>query len=211
MGLVHQGWNANAADLTGNNRPDVFVGAAANDFLFEGRASQVLTPADLNGGMELPEIDDASPIAIAAEVSVGETRTFTGPELDPGSNVSVLLRSFGDLTLTVKSGDEIVAVSDRSGYRVDQAVQFTVPVGGDIQFEIAVEQLSFDGNGDGVVDLLDIAPFVGCLTGGASSCDPFDVNDNGDVNLLLIQPFLEKLIHSNSSEGFLIEFLSRSN
>ena len=49
-----------------------------------------------------------------------------------------------------------------------------------------------DVNGDGIVNLLDIQPFVEALTTGAF-VPPADINLDGVVNLLDVQPFVELL------------------
>ncbi len=49
-----------------------------------------------------------------------------------------------------------------------------------------------DVNCDGVVDLLDVAPFVGFVTSG-DFFEKADINLDGTVNLLDVQPFVELL------------------
>ena len=50
-----------------------------------------------------------------------------------------------------------------------------------------------DVNCDGVVDLLDVAPFVDLLTTGGFS-DKADVNQDGVVDLLDVDPFVDILL-----------------
>ena len=58
--------------------------------------------------------------------------------------------------------------------------------GGDCAFEVG------DVNQDGVVDLLDVAPFVNKLTTGTFCCEA-DIDGNGVVDLLDVTPFVELL------------------
>ena len=46
-----------------------------------------------------------------------------------------------------------------------------------------------DLNGDGVVDLLDVAPFVQAIADGVFIPEA-DINEDGDVNLLDVDPFI---------------------
>ncbi len=50
-----------------------------------------------------------------------------------------------------------------------------------------------DVNCDGVVDLLDVAPFVALITGGGF-LDKADINDDGVVSLLDVVPFVDLLL-----------------
>ena len=50
-----------------------------------------------------------------------------------------------------------------------------------------------DINGDGVVNLLDVPPFVDLLTSGSFQFEA-DVNGDGLVDLLDVQPFVELLM-----------------
>ena len=49
-----------------------------------------------------------------------------------------------------------------------------------------------DVNGDGQVDLLDVAPFVNLLTTGDFQAEA-DINQDGTVDLLDVQPFVNLL------------------
>ena len=49
-----------------------------------------------------------------------------------------------------------------------------------------------DVNGDGSVDLLDVAPFVALITAGEFQCEA-DINEDGIVDLLDVAPFVDLL------------------
>lgn len=75
------------------------------------------------------------------------------------------------------SSDEF-EVSIKLGFATIDFI-FTGPVLGDI-------------NGDGVVDLLDIQPFVDAITNGTFS-EEADINGDGVVDLLDVAPFIDLL------------------
>ena len=50
-----------------------------------------------------------------------------------------------------------------------------------------------DLNGDGTVDLLDVAPFVDAIIAGTFVCEG-DINEDGVVDLLDVQPFIDILL-----------------
>lgn len=51
-----------------------------------------------------------------------------------------------------------------------------------------------DVNDDGVVDLLDVQPFVDIILGNSPAVDAADLNGDGIVDLLDVQPFVELLL-----------------
>ena len=67
-----------------------------------------------------------------------------------------------------------------------------------MSFDVAREfiELSFllgDANGDGVVDLLDVGPFIDILISGQFQ-PASDINQDGVVDLLDVDPFIQILI-----------------
>ena len=58
---------------------------------------------------------------------------------------------------------------------------------------ISVPSTTGDINGDGVVDLLDVAPFVELLTSGEFQAEG-DINGDGQIDLLDVQPFVDLLV-----------------
>ena len=210
ISAVHVGWDAQVGNLSGDGRPDLLIGAFNDDFLFEG-VSETLVTSDLAGGMVLPDFHNDASISLQGEVEFGESLTLIATEIPFAAEVKVLMRSFGDLRLTARVGDTVVASSDRIGHGSDEVLEFTMPVVGNVIFEIEAAALSFDGNGDGQVDLLDINSFVDCLSGNSTDCEPFDIFDNGQLTLLLVNPLIDAVSSNKTSEEFVIEFLSRSN
>ena len=67
-----------------------------------------------------------------------------------------------------------------------------VPTGQLVRFSCDVVVLLGDVNLDGVVNLLDVAPFVELLTNGSFQAEA-DTNQDGVVNLLDVQPFVDIL------------------
>ena len=59
--------------------------------------------------------------------------------------------------------------------------------------DISVDScVSGDASNDGIVDLLDVSPFVSALTSGGYSCAA-DINFDGVVDLLDVSPFVALL------------------
>lgn len=73
---------------------------------------------------------------------------------------------------------------DPSGFYFDNDATITVTLTG--------EPLFGDVNGDGSVDLLDIAPFVDLVTSGEFLAEA-DINQDKSVNLLDVSPFIDLL------------------
>ena len=71
---------------------------------------------------------------------------------------------------------------------------FFDPIGNSYELEIAIScsVILGDVNGDGEVNLLDVAPFVDLLTSGGYN-PAADINMDGEVNLLDVQPFVQLL------------------
>ena len=80
--------------------------------------------------------------------------------------------------------------------QIDLIISYTAGGGGNDILLTAVETtttLYGDVNLDGVVDLLDVAPFVDLLTNGGGFLEEADCNMDGDVNLLDVAPFVDIL------------------
>ena len=203
----HFGWGIGARQLVGDGRPDLFLGATDNDFLFETTSSASFSADDLTGG-ELPDLLDQPPIQITGLVG-GNGVTFNAGTIPASARVSVLLRSSGDVKLQALVNNNIITESDRPGHSTDEFLQF-VHTSGELEIEVILDSPSYDGNGDGAVNLLDVAPFIDCLTGVSTDCDPFDTDDDGQVNLLDVGRFLERLT-GPADEAYSLEILIRSD
>ena len=205
--MDQEGWGITSGDLAGDARPDLFVGAYNDDFLFENVGSPQFNSDDLNG--QLPAFHDSDPIMVVGQVAIGDENTFVFEDLPSGAEVSLLLRSLGNANVAVAAGNQNFSL-DRPGNGTDEAVHFTHS-GGDLTVAVSMTGISFDGNGDGQVNLLDVSALVDCLTGASASCDAFDTNDDGLVTLLDVSPFVDRLINGSNEETYFLEILSRSN
>ena len=201
------GWAVGIANLVGDEQPDVLVGARRDEFLMEAVPAPTLVADELNDG-QLPELLDQDPLQIVGEAGYGGT-VFNAGTLPPNTRVSILLRSFGDLTLNAVSNN-MPRVSDRPGHATDEALQF-VHSGGELEIEVFLVSPSFDGNGDGLVNLLDVPAFIDCVTGISSDCEPFDTDDDGMITLLDVSKFIERLNGSPVEEAYSLEVLIRSD
>ena len=209
------GWHMHSADVTGNGRPDVLVGAFNDDHLFENVNSSITDADDLSGG-QLPAFHNAAPIAILGGVEGnGGSETYIASGIPSGARVSILLRSTDDLSLDVVQNGSSVASSSRPGADVDEAVEFVKSGSANLEITItnhSPARLLGDANGDGTVDLLDVNPFINILTDGIF--DPaLDMNADGSLDLLDVAPFINAI--SNGGAGtvatpFVLECLSRS-
>ena len=61
---------------------------------------------------------------------------------------------------------------------------------GNVILTLTDEFLLGDTNMDGVVNFLDIAPFISILSGGGGFLEQADINGDGEVNFLDISPFI---------------------
>ncbi len=208
---VHEGWHADAVDLVGDSKKDLFIGAQNDDFLLENRNSLTFDTNSFMGGA-LPTFHGLYPIAVTGRVAGGEIEQVTSLDVPTGGNVSILLRSTDDLRLEVSgSNDE---VSDQKGKNVDEFLNF-VAGGGAMIVQIINEsapKFLGDANGDGTLDLLDVAPFVGLVVGGEFN-PVADFNGDGDVSLLDVAGFVAELSSGGKPQlletDFVIEFTSR--
>ena len=88
---------------------------------------------------------------------------------------------------------------DNGAFSVDLETWFALGVGSNLAFTINTSPAGGgctnplgDINGDGIVSLLDVSPFVALLTGGGFQCEA-DVNEDGIVSLLDVNPFVALL------------------
>ena len=94
----------------------------------------------------------------------------------------------------VASGSRVSTVDGSGSFRVDYgfASQFFPNQVVLSDFEMATFLIG-DVNGDGIVDLLDVAPFVEAITNGVFDASA-DINQDGAVDLLDVQPFVNLLV-----------------
>jgi hypothetical protein len=86
-------------------------------------------------------------------------------------------------------------------YSVGQAIIYgpgQIADGGETLTVGAIDPMGCDNplgdvNGDGIVDLLDVAPFVDAITNGLDICEA-DVNEDEAVDLLDVAPFVDILL-----------------
>ena len=110
-----------------------------------------------------------------------------------------------DLIPVVNDDDDAGTLQSRVEFPVEAGECFEIRVGGfgstsprtgcivlNVDFEEAEQILLGDVNCDGVVNLLDVAPFVDLVSNGGFS-EKADINQDGIVNLLDVQPFVQLL------------------
>ena len=204
----HCGFGIGLKNLVGDERTDLLLGASNDDFLFETTLSDSFDAEEVVNG-QLPPLLDQEPIRITGEAGAAGV-TFDAGTLPSLSRVSILLRSFGDMRLKTLATNDIVMESDRPGHATDEYLQF-LHTSGTLQIEVIMDSPSFDGNGDGAVNLLDVAPFIDCLTGASNDCDAFDTDDDGQVTLLDVSKFLDRLSGPPQQEAYSLEILIRSD
>ncbi len=214
---TQDGWHANSADITGNSRPDLVVGATNDDFLYENNATSVTQFDSLAGGV-LPNFHNGDPLSIVGQIGAGETLQFiilggvNGVPL--GSILSTIARSTADIDITLLNGTTVVASSARADV-THEGFQYTTPSNASLVMEItsnATGVLLGDVNGDGSVNLLDVQPFVDAVASGSDN-PAADLNGDGAVNLLDVDGFVAALTGGGGGTGpgaddFVVEFLS---
>jgi hypothetical protein len=93
-------------------------------------------------------------------------------------------------TTGLAAGDYSISLADAGGSFRDSAGAF-IAANNNLSFTVS-EVLLGDVNLDGVVNFLDIAPFIGVLSGNTFQAEA-DVNLDGTVNFLDIAPFISIL------------------
>ena len=118
--------------------------------------------------------------------SINLSSDWTGSITTTNSNRMLLQGASGQALFNVATIDGVVASSDDI---------VTEQVGGSIVHTLADTNsvLVGDVNRDGVVDFLDISPFITFLSFGADFRDEADIDRNGIVDFLDISPFITLL------------------
>ena len=132
------------------------------DFLFENQLADLFVlDDDFPSGVIEDEDGDLfhnlEPIAIKGSVAGQDTQLLVIPnnEVPTGADVSMLLRSSADLTLTVSIGGNEIDSSARSGEDVEEAVHFSKPVSGNMVVEITNEGVLLGDLNGGQGDMWD--------------------------------------------------------
>jgi autotransporter-associated beta strand protein len=111
---------------------------------------------------------------------------------EPGDIYFILLGANTGSFANVANGQRLSTIDGSGSFIVNYGPASQFPPNAVVlsNFEQAI--LLGDVNGDGVVDLLDVAPFIEVLTNGPFNAAA-DVNQDGVVNLLDIAPFIDIL------------------
>ena len=157
-----------------------------------------LGDSDLDGDWDVLETDGAgNGVFFDTGVPIALAGTITFDILDLAMDISIdgnviysggIIGSNGDIGITPP--EQLDVIDWESGNNVGTQSVLTVDnvsvnggcVGG-CNFELG------DVNNDGMVDLLDVAPFVNALTNGDFICEA-DVNEDSAVDLLDVAPFV---------------------
>ena len=129
-----------------------------------------------NGTLNVLGTDFINDGVLVEDLAVGETRVITERNIELAANLED--GSFFDFVL-----NPVIMGLLPDAATFDSTVLIT-----------RVEPLTVLGdlNGDGMVDLLDVQPFVKALS-GSNPNDAADINQDGIVNLLDFQPFVDLL------------------
>ena len=180
---------------------------------FENSSSS--TPLDLvPSGGDVLRID-RSLIGVGDNLGTitGNVGNLIGSQASPLDPLLGPLADNGGPTLThallpgspaIGAGDDALAVGDSgSPLTTDQTggnrFVSTVDLGA-VESEFADPFLLGDANLDGVVNFLDISPFISLLANNTFLAEA-DVNRDGSVNFLDISPFISLLASSSPAEG----------
>jgi hypothetical protein len=210
-----RGWHANTADILGDGGLDIFVGGYSNDHLFENVPSAEYDESSLTNGA-LPTFHNVAPISVTGTATVGQTDVFTAT-ISAGATVSVILNSYGDVTLQVKQANgTVIATSERGLNQTDEVAQFTAP-GGGLEFRVTMNRSAYDGDGDGDVDGMDAARLIQVIAdnnvANAAEMAAFDLSHNGEVTNFDRLWFRNRFSGSGvlSSDEYVLELNSRPN
>ena len=130
----------------------------------------------------------------------GTNDEVTSPDNSTGSDENWTLVASGDITLPMERDTEgdLIEIKNMASYTAYRVFFPTLAGGagemqiGEMTFVDDAGVLVGDVNCDGVVDLLDVAPFVDILTNGGFDVKA-DINEDGVVDLLDVSPFVDLL------------------
>ena len=131
---IHAGWHAGAFDADGDRKVDIMVGGTNDDHLFLNTKSNEVKEKGLSAS-NLPTFYNTDPVAVIGAAAAGSTKSYVANNIPSNAEISVVLRSRGDVELVIRNAsNNVVASSDRGGAGVEEAVQFTG--GGTLTFEV---------------------------------------------------------------------------
>ena len=150
-------------------RPSGVVAVGLNGFNFTQTQQLVFDlPLDINGTLKLV-VGDNFDAAVGTTRTILTTPILGGPLAFPQIDTS--------MTQSLTRGFEFDVILNPSS----------------VQIEVTNRYLRGDVNQDGIVDLLDVAPFVNLIVEGAFQLEG-DLNGDGTVDLLDVAPFTTLLI-----------------
>ncbi len=209
-GTLLSGWHAKSAQILGSDRPDIFVGAYNDDFLFENLKPTEYLESALGG--VLPNFHNTDPIAVLGTASTGQTEVFTRT-IAAGATVSVILRSAGDVSLEVRQPNGTLIASSEKGFvHTAEAVQFVAP-GGSLEFRVIMNRVIYDGDGDGDIDAADSVLMMQCIADNdfMEDCLVFDLSNSYGVTAFDAILFRQRMTSGQAEEFYCLELLSRTN
>ena len=202
------------APVSGSNDATIFgptsgVGSPLGLIVREG------DPVPGVAGMEFDFLFTPALNASGDVVFRGGLRTGTGAPVGLDNNRGLFINSAGEQECILRSGDQItVTLPDGSGTE-ERTVGFVElsPTGlsdqGVVAFRVTFTDLTQgifttnsgpvllgDVNLDGIVNFLDISPFIIRLTSGALLAEA-DINQDGIINFLDIAPFIQILANQS--------------
>ena len=181
-----------------------------------GLIARADTPAPgLADGAEFNSFGFVSLNAAGTTAFAATLRTGTGAPVGLNNNRGLFINSAGEQECILRSGDQItVTLPDGSGTE-ERTVGFVElsPTGlsdqGVVAFQVTFTDLTQgiftadtgsvllgDVNLDGIVNFLDISPFIMRLTTGVVQAEA-DINQDGIINFLDIAPFIQVLTNQS--------------
>ena len=143
-------------------------------------------PANLNGDAEAVTLMPGMQTLMVAEDDTNSVMEIT-PTGELVQNLSVATLSAGSGLFVDPDGLAVDFETDRMFVMNKGDNNGNVMV-----FDLTVPILLGDINGDGVVNLLDVSPFIDVINSGVFNANA-DMNQDGVVNLLDVSPFVDAL------------------
>ncbi|MCA9291404.1 MAG: VCBS repeat-containing protein, partial [Phycisphaerales bacterium] len=181
--LVHKGWHAAAADITGDGRPDLVLGGHSNDHVFVNTPSPTYLEGDLVRH-EIPNVANVGGVAVIGSATVGASDLYIVEGFTEGMFASILVNGPDDYTLVVQDENgTTIGSSNRGGLGVEEALQVSSDL--NLRIRVIVTEEGAGGgspaedlDGDGIVGPGDLAQLLAAW--GTSDPDA-DLNGDGSV------------------------------